>query len=162
VTEIALIPLSRGLVTKVNAHDLESLKGYNWTASANPGGPYARRAVWANGRTAAVLMHRQILGLDCEDSRVVDHINRDRLDNRRENLRIVSQAQNLWNSAAHRDSTTGLKGAFWEKRRKRFYAKIATHGKQRFLGYFDTAEQAHSAYRRAAEIEHGEFARSAA
>jgi hypothetical protein len=90
----------------------------------------------------------------------IDHINGDGFDNRISNLRLATRSQNNMNVRAHRDSTSGLKGAYWDKRSRTWLAQIRLNGKQHYLGKYDTAEEAHAAYCAAAERLHGAFART--
>lgn len=92
---------------------------------------------------------------------LVDHRNLDGLDNRWENLREATKAQNATNSALRADSTSGLKGASFEKRRGKWFAQIKIDGQRQWLGYHPTASAAHEAYCAAAKAHHGDFGRSA-
>ncbi|WP_421883281.1 HNH endonuclease signature motif containing protein [Methylibium sp.] len=77
----------------------------------------------------------------------IDHLNGDRSDNRLSNLRDVPKVTNQQNERrARKNSRSGLLGASWSKAMKRWTARIHHDGKHHFLGYFDTAEEAHSAY----------------
>ena len=77
----------------------------------------------------------------------VDHIDGDRANNCLSNLREVTRAGNCENQRrARADSTTGVLGAFWEPRRGRFFSRIGVSHKTVFLGYYNTAEDAHQAY----------------
>jgi len=107
------------------------------------------------GGSRAVYLHRQITG--AERGQVVDHINGNPLDNRRENLRICTQAQNTRNSRMHRNNRLGVKGVY--EQGGRYRAQIRADGKKVCLGYFSTAEEAARAYAAAAQRLHGEFAR---
>ncbi len=79
----------------------------------------------------------------------VDHINGIRTDNRIVNLRIVSNAENQQNQRkAHRSSSSGLLGAYKHPDGK-WMASIKVGGKQRHIGLFHTAQEAHEAYLRA-------------
>lgn len=91
----------------------------------------------------------------------LDHIDGNRANNRIANLRIATTAQNAANSRAHRDNRSGFKGVSWSKVAKRWIAQISRAGQYRYLGYFDTPEEAHAAYCEAARELHGEFARTA-
>ncbi len=87
----------------------------------------------------------------------VDHINGVRADNRWANLRLASRSQNLANARGHSDSLTGIKGVTYDKARGRWRAQVDT----KFIGRFDTADEAAAAYLKAAEALYGEFARAA-
>ena len=149
------IPLTKGLVAIVDAEDYERLLAYHWHATSGP---------WNNTHYAAsqdsgtrLRMHRVILGLGPDDPEV-DHINRNGLDNRRCNLRLVSRRQNALNQSLRRTNTTGFKGASWSKCNSCWWARIKVSGKTIHLGYFDSAEDAARAYDAAAIKYNGEFA----
>ncbi len=94
---------------------------------------------------------------------LVDHENLDKTDDRIENLREATHSQNSMNMGRNSANTTGFKGvAVFNKSGEstRFRALIRAHGKRHFLGIFDTPEEAHVAYCRAAKAFHGEFART--
>ena len=88
----------------------------------------------------------------------LDHINRDRRDNRLVNLRPASQSQNSCNGSLRSTNKSGYRGVSWEKRKRKWQARIVKDGKQYPLGYFDTKESAYDAYLEAAKRLHGEFA----
>lgn len=79
---------------------------------------------------------------------VIDHVNGIRTDNRISNLRDVSKSVNGQNqrTATRKNRSTGLLGATFDKRKKKFRADINVNGKARHVGYFATAEAAHLAY----------------
>lgn len=91
---------------------------------------------------------------------LIDHINRDRRDDRFCNLREASVSQNNANSKPRRTSSTGFKGVRASSSGRRYYAQIKAFGKAEYLGAFDTAEAAHAAYMKAAASHFGQFARS--
>ena len=88
----------------------------------------------------------------------IDHINGDKTDNRVENLREATNAENQRNRAAQRNNTSGFKGVSWNKRDSKWRAYIQVDGKFRHLGNFATPEEAHAAYCKAAEELFGEIA----
>lgn len=87
----------------------------------------------------------------------LDHINRDRSDNRIANLRLATPSQNSANIGLRKHSKSGLVGATFHKSAKKWRAVITHKGKQKHLGYFDTPQKAHVAYRDASRELHGEF-----
>ena len=89
-----------------------------------------------------VKMHHFLIGK--EEEKYVDHINRDRVDNRKENLRFVTPQQNRFN--------TGAKG--YRKRGEKWDAQIMLNKKQIHLGTFETEEEAKTAYQLAKVIHH--------
>ena len=89
----------------------------------------------------------------------VDHINRDRLDNRIKNLRLATPSQNIINASLNKNNTSGFKGVHWNKREKRWLARIKVNGESKHLGSFINKEDAIQA-RSEGEIKYfGEFAR---
>lgn len=72
----------------------------------------------------------------------IDHIDHNPLNNRIENLRLVSHHENQKNLKLAKNNKTGASGVFWEKRSKRFKAVIRLDGKDRYLGSFKTIEEA--------------------
>jgi hypothetical protein len=104
-------------------------------------------------------MHRTILG--APQGHMVDHINRDGLDNRRINLRAATRAQNACNAIKRHSirSTSQFKGVHWDKARSRWAAQIKKLGKVTNIGRFISEEDAARAYDTAAKKVYGEFAR---
>lgn len=84
----------------------------------------------------------------------IDHINGDGLDNRLANLREVPRFQNLRNASRQRNNTSGVTGVYWETQSKQWHAQIKSHGKVKFLGRFNTLDEA-TAARKKAEAEFG-------
>ena len=76
----------------------------------------------------------------------IDHINTNSLDNRIENLRVLTHQQNQFNRNA--------KGYYWNKKRNKWRSQIKINGKTKFLGYFDDEEDAHISYLNAKEVYH--------
>jgi hypothetical protein len=87
-------------------------------------------------------------------SRQIDHINRDRADNRVANLREATPSQNGFNSKRS-GGASGLRGVI--KRRQKWRAQIQHDGRYRYLGSYATPDEAHDAYCRAARQVFGEF-----
>ncbi len=87
----------------------------------------------------------------------IDHINRQRHDNRFCNLRCASRCENGANRASDSNNRHGFMG-IWQARNGRYAAGITKNGRKTFLGYFDTAEEAHGAYAQASIELRGSFA----
>jgi hypothetical protein len=79
----------------------------------------------------------------------IDHIDGDPTNNRWSNLREVTDGQNKQNQKAHRKNSSGLLGVSWYGPSKLWTARIQVEGKQRYLGRFNTPEEAHAAYLKA-------------
>lgn len=89
----------------------------------------------------------------------IDHVNGDRTDNRIANLRIACKVKNAANSGPYKNNKSGYRGVI-QSRWGKFTAAIQAHGVERWLGSFETAEEAARAYDAAARAAHGEFART--
>ena len=90
-----------------------------------------------------------------EPGPVVDHINRNPLDNRIVNLRDASISLNNQNNLKpQKNSSTGIRGISIHRGTNKWQADIAVRGKKKYLGLFDTPEQAHAAYLQAKEKYH--------
>lgn len=104
---------------------------------------YAR--VWVDGkfyyphRLAWLLVYRE-----CPD--FIDHIDRNKMNNRIENLRAVTPSENSHNLGMHHDNTSGYPGVSFHRRCKKYQAQTAVNGKNIYLGLYATAEEAHVAY----------------
>lgn len=92
-------------------------------------------------------------------SALVDHINRDGSDNRWINLRLASAQQSCFNTSNRSDNKSGFVGVHWHAGAKKWRSQITISGKCKHLGFFDTPEAAHEAYRSAARLSHGTFVR---
>lgn len=88
----------------------------------------------------------------------LDHINRNKWDNRIENLREATASQNIANSRLSSSNSSGFRGVSWNKRLERWHAYICVRGTRKHLGFFETAEDAAAAYAVAAREHFGDFA----
>ena len=155
----------------VDDEDYEELCKYDWSCSKNG---YAQRRFKKDDCTISTYpMHRQILGLTFGDKSCVDHINGNKLDNRKSNLRICNRTQNNHNVGLSKRNKSGAKGVshhhikqlrknstLYEKHY--WYAKICVNKKVIGLGFFpytdEGLEQAKIAYNNAAIQHYGAFA----
>lgn len=139
---VALVDLED--VELVSAHKWYMRNGYAVTAYHVPGSKKGE-----SGRTANVYMHRLLMGPPPEAGLHVDHVNRDRLDNRRSNLRWVTPAQNSQNAEGRSGLYKGVKkdDARWAARLRGLH-----------LGSFATPEEAAKVYDKAARHFFGDYA----
>jgi hypothetical protein len=139
------IILPSGHVCLVDDEDFGELSKHKWHID-NKG--YARREAGKKH----IFMHKEILRT--RDGLWRDHINGNRLDNRKCNLRFVTAQQNAQNRSKGKSGSSQYKGVIREQN-KYWRAKI----KQIWLGYFKTEEDAAQAYDEAAKEKYGEYAR---
>ena len=150
------IKLTQGMVALIDSDDFERVSKYKWCVQNCSGNFYASRCVMFNGKQKMLRMHRYIM--DAQTGTIVDHTNRNTLDNRKSNLRFCSPAENVRNQGLSPKNTTGFRGVHRTKRANRFQAKIQVCGKTIYLGYFTNIRNAAKEYNEAAKLYFGEFA----
>lgn len=146
-TDYKIIPLSKGFQTKVSNCDFDIVCDKTW--KVNVAG-YACSTKYG-------AMHRYIMGNPSD--KLVDHVNGDRLDNRRENLRLVSNLENAWNSKPYKNSTSKYKGVCWNKRMGKWVTQIVFKGKLVYSKSFISEDEAGKAYNKEIIKYHREFAK---
>lgn len=143
------IELTKGYFTLVDDEDFEYLNQFNWKYSYG----YAVRNVFVktvikDGRpvtkTKTIRMHRVIM--NDPKGLCVDHIDRNKLNNQKSNLRICTSAQNAINTSMYKTNTSGFRGVNYDKLSCRWTAKIQLNNKRRYIGRFNTKEEAAIAY----------------
>lgn len=128
----------------VDADDYEAVARRRWYGMPQRSKLRVGRMQTRSQGHKTILLHRELLGLRPGDPQV-DHINGDPLDNRRSNLRVVTQHQNARNRrGANRNSRSGIRGVTLRKN-GRWRASAGQGGKMHHLGYYDTAEEAEAA-----------------
>jgi hypothetical protein len=153
------IVLTQGKVALVDDEDYPELAKHRWHAVIMPPGLawYAIRNIKRpDGRRATLSMHRAILA--APRGQRVDHKNRDGLDNRRENLRFATAAQNAQNRVRGGRKTSRFIGVSWYAPTSRWKAQIQSAGKKMGLGYFLDEEAAARVWDAAAMHFFGAFA----
>lgn len=144
------IPLSNGGYTIVDDGDYGHLMKWKWRKSESG---YAVRSIFNGGHTKHIRMHRSIN--NTPDGLFTDHINGDRLDNRRSNLRSCTMQQNNMNKGMDRRNTSGVTGV--GRKRKSWRARIHVSGVDIELGTFGNIEDAIRARREAELLYFGNF-----
>lgn len=144
--------------TKVDIKYLPMIQQFNWfimgQTKTNQG--YVGFSRKAKGKTSYYKLHRLILGVE-DESVFVDHINRDRFDNRESNLRIATRSQNAYNGSKYKGTINTLKGVRKTSSGK-YECNIRANGKTIYLGTFLTELEAAKVYDENARLYHGEFA----
>lgn len=143
------IELTQGHRALVDDADFDRLSQFSWHYDRG----YAARTIHGIGiEYMHRMVNRTLKGFE------TDHINRDKLDNRCENLRTCDTSQNHLNNPIRTDNTSGHKGVVWHKRNQRWQAQLGIHGKYKYLGQYEQLEDAVKAYAQAAKRYYGEFA----
>lgn len=156
-TEMQKVPLTgkvgKGQVALVSSSDYLRVMERRWTLGQN-GYVYLAR----HGSEKKASLHRFLIGGGVSD--FVDHINGDRLDNRRENLRLCAQAENNRNQLKSKfPKSSKYKGVYLDKVSGRWHAQITFQGKQYYLGKHHQEIAAALAYNEKAKALFGDFAK---
>ena len=154
--------LIKGIKVQVSDEDISRIQKYTWRVfrpKAYPWLVYFRAYDGGSHKTRQeMFLHRFIMGCKKGDGLVVDHINGDTLNCTRENLRIVSVAQNTQNSRINSANTSGHKNVSYNSKLGKWKVDVASNGVSHFGGYFSDIDDA---VKKAAELRklyQGDFA----
>lgn len=143
------IKLTQGKYALVDDDNYEELSKYNW--QYNKGGYAIAHDIYDMQKS--VYMHRVIN--KTPNGFHTDHINQNKLDNRKENLRTATVHQNLFNTKLFSHNTSGYRGLYWYERYKKWEVYITIHGKRIYLKRFKNLQDAIKA-RKDAELKYCE------
>ena len=154
------IPLTQGKITLIDNNDFERVNQYKWLYENSKGyalrREYIRGSIRKHQKQNNIKLHRFILNFPIGQ---VDHINGNRLDNRKHNLRIVTPHQQSMNKGISKNNTSGIKGVYWNKVSKKWIAYIMINRKMIYLGQSKDKSKC-GTIRRIAEKKHfGQFSR---
>lgn len=145
VPAVALIPLRNRdgvpiAYALVDAEDLPRLSQWRWSFDYRG---YALRCTVVAGKQRTFRMHREVLGAH-DDPRGVDHLNRNRLDNRKANLRLASSSENNRNRTPVGDALpqSGVRGVRWDSAQRRWAAFVRVGRSRRRIGSYETVDEA--------------------
>lgn len=144
------MPITQGrtvLLDDCDAH-LADRPWYVMKAKEYPVG-YAIREMKTDGKRHRIFLHHAIIGYPLNGC-VVDHKNGNSLDNRRSNLRITTQRENMQNQKCHRigKKSSRFIGVYWDKNRQKWNSMISINGKRKCLGRFINESEAADAYKK--------------
>jgi len=136
--KIPLTGKGKGLFTLVDDEDFERVNRYKWHLSIPE---YPTRSFRINYKRFNQRLHGLIMGQPPVGYEI-DHINRDKLDNRKENLRFVTHSENLRNGKLHSTNTSGYNGVARMSGVDKWRAYCTENGKQKHIGYFSKKSDA--------------------
>ncbi len=139
---------SKGEQFIFDLEDYTLIKDYCWFISTN--------GYVMNKSPKVILQHRLISGV-CGKNIEIDHINHNKADNRKENLRQVTRSQNNMNHGIKRSNTSGNTGIYWHAKAKKWCANIRVDSKSIYLGLYIDKEDAIKARKKAEEKYFGEY-----
>lgn len=145
---IARIKLTQGKYALVDASDYERLNQWKWQYQHG----YAAR----DKDRKKIFMHRVINQTPV--GKETDHINGDKLDNRKSNLRTVTHSQNNIHKGIRPDNTSGIAGVYWEKQRNKWRVRLSLNKKRIDLGFYPTLSEASLARKQGERKYFGEYA----
>ena len=128
--------------TLVDDEDFEWLNQWKWSLGSRG---YVRRKKKQGNKIRIILMHRLIT--QAPPDKQVDHINHNKLDNRKDNLRIVTNQENQMNRKIGKNNKSGILGV--RRLRKKWQAFIGVNGKTKILGLYKKKEDALEARKKA-------------
>jgi hypothetical protein len=146
-----VIPLTQGQVTIVDEEDYDWLNQWKWFAVYSPRGRYfytRRNNKNEQGKPEWEHMHRLITG--AKPGQITDLINRNTLDNRRSNLRLVTHIESVRNRKMQRHNTSGYRGVTFNKKSSKWQAQISVENDCLYLGVYQHPQDAAKAYDKAA------------
>ena|ERR1035437_5844174 len=155
------IPLSQNKFATIDAEDFQRVNQFKWTVS-KLGYPQAIINSYKKGQKhnkilTSIYLHRLILNFPKQS---MDHIDNNKLNCQKSNLRLCTQKQNARNQSIKSSNTSGYKGVSWSKTMNKWEARINPDYKAMVLGYFNNKVSAAIAYDEAAKKHFGEFART--
>ena len=147
----------------IDDEDYHYIKDYKYTVNESilklRGLYYFSRSLYCSGKRVTTSLHRDIMGCVNGDTIIVDHINGNTLDCRKQNLRLCNRTENNRNAKIRKDNTSGYKGVCFDKRTSSWRVRISVDRKYIHIGRYKNIEDAYIAYCEASNKYHKEFGR---
>lgn len=156
--EYLRVALTQGLWTLVDYEDRDLVDTISWYALKSRRTFYAVRKPSPKIRLHCEIGKRLFGSLMLTKIFEIDHINKDGLDNRRQNLRIATGAQNRANTQSRTKASSTYLGVHWNRHRRKWHAQIMQKSRKLHIGLFDDEKEAARAYDAKAREIHGAFA----
>lgn len=151
-----LVPVGKSDFAMVDDDDYDTLSKFKWGLRTKGQNKYAQ--TWSSERQRCIMMHRMIMRP--QKTQMVDHIDRNGLNNQKTNLRVCTHEQNMRNAVFPKRN--GFKNSTYKgvtRNHKNWKARISVCGEQVYIGTFRTEEAAARAYDKYASRVSGSFAR---
>lgn len=131
-----------GSIAKIDREDLLLFAQHKWYVAKTDGQvKYLKTNILdEDGKRTTTCLHRMLL--ERSEGKEIDHINRDGLDNRKSNLRLVTHQQNQTNRSKSKESTSRYYGVHYDKIRNKWQAQVRLQGKAKNIGRFETEAEA--------------------
>ena len=140
--EVTKILTKKGEIILIDTEDVGKIKGYTWYRIG--------RYIGTQKKKKSILIHSLIM--ESSEGKVIDHINRNTLDNRKINLRVCTQSENLINTCLRTNNKSGIRGVKYYKAYDKWTAYITFNKINHFLGYFKLKEDAMAAREKAEKV----------
>lgn len=138
---------SKGEEFYFDLEDYDKIKDYTW---------YINKNGYVIKSNPSERLHRIIMNVS-DNNIYVDHIHHKKYDNRKSELRLVTNSQNQMNKDIPSQNTSGYKGISWHKNKKAWIAQIGLNGKLKYLGIFKNIDDAIEARTKAEKLYFGEY-----
>lgn len=131
------IILTKGKQTILDGADFAKCVKHKWHFTTTG---YACRTVSKNGKQSNIYMHREIM--NAKPGQIIDHIDRNKLNNQKSNLRFCTTTINNLNRPAQKNNKLGLKNIYWDKSEQKYRVQKTKEHRRMFLGLFSNLQDA--------------------
>lgn len=133
----------KGKFALIDEDNLVKILSYKWYVDSK-GYVYREKC-----KVKRIFLHQVIMGDYPKDKKQIDHINRNKRDNRKINLRFCTNSENHQNKGKYKSNTSGYVGVFWHPKPKKWMARLYIYGKSVYLGLFTDKQGAINAIKKA-------------